>query len=195
MLAVELAALLHDIDDWKTVEAKSHPPAYTEPLKQEKAVAFLAQAGAGENLIEQVCRIIAAIDYRGSLSHAKVATVEDRVVYDADKLDAIGAIGVARCFAFNGKIGQALFRPDLVPCPEIDAERYRDIHRPDNTAINHFFDKLLRLKDRMYTRTGRKMAEERHLTMIAFLQAFFREQALAEWEALLQPFLPASVAQ
>lgn len=182
MLLVELAALLHDVDDWKI--AGSRPGA----AGQEKTKAFLSQAGADPALIEAVCRIIASIDYRGAVTRAKVETLEDKVVHDADKLDAIGAIGIARCFAFNGKIGQVLFLPDVPPCMDIDEKRYADIGRRENTAINHFFEKLLLLKDRMYTQTGRDMARERHETMLVFLQDFFREQGLGEWEARLSPF-------
>lgn len=182
MRLVELSALLHDVDDWKINGGK---PGETT---QKNTRAFLEKAGADEDLTEGVCRIIASIDYRGAVTQAKVQTLEDKVVHDADKLDAIGAIGIARCFAFNGKIGQALFLPDVPPCMDIDEKRYADIGRRENTAINHFFEKLLLLKDRMYTETGRRLALSRHETMLAFLRDFFREQGLSGWEARLERF-------
>ncbi len=182
MRLVELAALLHDVDDWKINGGK---PGETT---QKNTRAFLEKAGADEDLTKSVCRIIASIDYRGAVVQTTVKTLEDKVVHDADKLDAIGAIGIARCFTFNGKIGQALFLPDVPPCMDIDETHYADIGRRENTAINHFFEKLLRLKDRMYTETGRQMALPRHETMLGFLKTFFREQGLVEWGARLAMF-------
>lgn len=183
MLRVELAALLHDVDDWKVTGVR---PGESDLVN---ARGFLNRAGAQARLIEDVCRIINAIDYRGSVTRTKARTTEDKVVHDADKLDAIGAIGIARCFAFGGKAGRPIFLPEIPPCPEVDEKRYADIHRRENTGVNHFFDKLLRLKDRMHTSTGAALAQERHETMVRFLRMFFREQGLAEWESRLDDFL------
>lgn len=155
----------------------------------ENAEMFLRQSGADQALIDSVCGIIKAIDYRGSITKSKLTSLEDRIVHDADKLDAIGAIGIARCFAFTGKIGRLIFLPDILPLSDIDESRYADIARKDNTAINHFFDKLLRLKNRMATETGRRLAVERHETMVTFLRTFFREQDLPDWESRLDIFL------
>lgn len=181
-LLVELAALLHDVDDWKITGTRigsSH----------QNASAFLKAAQADQALIDSVCRIIGAIDYRGSITASRLESLEDRIVHDADKLDAIGAIGIGRCFAFGGKFERPMFLPDIPPPADLDEKRYADISRTDNTTINHFFDKLLRLKDRMATKTGRRMALDRHETMVTFLRAFFREQSLHEWEERLDHFL------
>lgn len=182
VLLVELAALLHDVDDWKITGKKmSEDP--------EGAISFLRKAGAEDALIHNVCAIVKSIDYRGSITTSKLVTLEDKIVHDADKLDAIGAIGIGRCFAFGGKFGRPLFLPDTPPLANIDEKRYADLTRRDNTSINHFFDKLLRLKDRMTTNTGKRLAYERHETMVTFLRAFFREQDLPDWEARLDSFL------
>ncbi|HRC26455.1 MAG TPA: HD domain-containing protein [Alphaproteobacteria bacterium] len=182
LLLVELAALLHDVDDPKVTGGSASTPL-------ENASTFLRKVGADQHLIHSVCRIIDVIGYRKSVRKNALKTLEDQIVSDADRLDAMGAIGIARCFVFTGATGRPMFKTDLPPRDVLDESAYADRARPDNTAINHFFDKLLRLKERMATKTGHRMARERHETMVSFLRTFFREQDLPEWEKRLERFL------
>ena len=185
MQVVELAALLHDIDDWKIAGAKPGD----EPVK---AKAFLEQQGCTDNLVKTVCDVIATIDFKGSLDTDRDLTLEAKVVFDADKLDAIGAVGIARCFTFNGHTGRPMFLPDVFPDDDLDQAAYTNLKRDANTGINHFFDKLLRLKNRMYTDAGKVEAQKRHDVMVSFLNSFFDEVNAAEWQDHLKAFLEAA---
>lgn len=182
MLVVELAALLHDLDDWKVTG--QDPGA--APVRAQKCLEGL---GAGPDLIAQVSEIVRTIDYKGSLDEDRTLSLEAQVVHDADKLDAIGAIGIARCFTFNGHIGRPIFDPEIFPDDEVTQAKYTDLSRRENTGINHFFDKLLRLKDRMYTQSGAALARERHDFMITYLYRFFDELGADDWRDHLKTFL------
>jgi uncharacterized protein len=163
----ELAALLHDIADWKFHGGD-------ESAGPKAARAWLESQGADETLIERVCCIIAGVSYKGAGVATAMPTLEGRCVQDADRLDAIGAIGIARAFAFGGHFGRLMYDPDHPPELHASFEAYKSKSGP---TINHFYEKLLLLKARMQTETGRKLAEERHLFLETFLERFF-----AEWQ-------------
>lgn len=182
MLLVELAALLHYIDDWKRTGNRE----ISEPLQTKR---FLENLKAPPSIISNVCRIIRNIDYRGTEAPVNVCTLEEKVVFDASKLDGLGAIGIARCFVFSGSRSRPIFIPDLKPASYLSPEEYANLNRKENHSINHFFERLLRLKNVMFTETGKKEAAKRHQYMVSFLERFFEEQDQKEWLDLLHSFL------
>lgn len=161
----ELAALLHDIADWKF----HHGDDTAGP---RAARTWLESLAAPANVIEQVCEIVNGVTYKGAGVDTRMSTLAGRCVQDADRLDALGAIGVARAFAYGGSIGRCLYDPDQPPELHADFAAYKSKQGP---TINHFYEKLLLLKDRMQTATGRRLAAERHAYLEQFLQQFFRE--------------------
>ena len=163
----ELAALLHDIAD-----AKFH--GGNDEVGPAKAGAFLASIDVPVHIAAQVVQIIRDISFKGGRHEVQHRTPELDVVQDADRLDAIGAIGIARAFSFGGYKQRALYDPSVPPDMHMDAAAYRKSTAP---TINHFYEKLLLLKDRMNTASGRKMAEQRHRFMEQYLGQFY-----AEWE-------------
>jgi uncharacterized protein len=162
---VELAALLHDIAD-----AKFHNN--DDEIGEQVARKFLETEGVSAQIVEQVCYIIRHISFKGGKENPPEMTAELAVVQDADRLDAIGAIGIARAFNYGGFKGRALYNPEIAPDLNMDKSAYRNSNAP---TINHFYEKLLLLKDRMNTETGKRMAEERHRFMEAFLTQFYAE--------------------
>lgn len=162
---VELSALLHDIADWKFHGGD-------DTVGPQKARQWLERQGADANTIDHVCDIIATISYKGAGVSTPMQTLEGKVVQDADRLDAIGAQGIARTFAYGGNKNRLIYHPDQKPVMHQSFEAYK---KNDGHTINHFYEKLLLLKDRMNTDAGRKMAEERHRFMEQFLDQFFRE--------------------
>ena len=160
---VQLAALLHDVDD-----RKLSPETYEN---QGNARAFLREQGMDAAKIDEICRIIAQISFKGSDTVAP-DTLEGRCVQDADRLDAIGAIGIARTFAFGGSRNRKMYDPAEPPLMGMDAAAYA---KNEGHTINHFYEKLLLLKDMMNTPAARALAEQRHRYMEAFLQEFFAE--------------------
>ncbi|MBR6028488.1 MAG: HD domain-containing protein [Clostridia bacterium] len=160
---VLLAALLHDVDDPKLSPETA--------AGHDRAVAFLREQGASDAEVSRIVRIIEQVSFRGEDS-VTPDSIEGRIVQDADRLDAIGAIGIGRTFAFGGSRGQPMHDPDLLPRAHLSAADYAS-HR--SSTVNHFYEKLLLLKDLMGTQTGRRMAEHRHQVMEAFLEEFFAE--------------------
>ena len=162
----ELAALLHDLQDWKFAngDVEAGPRA---------AAAWLTSQGAPAEWTQAVTEIIRGLSFKGAGVDTTMPTIEGRCVQDADRLDALGAIGIARTFAYGGAIGQPLHDPNLPPQPHTSFAAYRSAR---STTINHFYEKLLLLRDRMQTDTGRQLALERHAVLDQFLQQF-----LAEW--------------
>jgi uncharacterized protein len=167
MLIVELAALLHDIADAKFNDGN-------ENVGPEKAKAFLRGLGAGDELIKHVEDIIRNISFKGGNFETVFFSPELAVVQDADRLDALGAIGIARAFNYGGFKNRSLYDPAIKPDLAMNKETYKKATAP---TINHFYEKLLLLKDRMNTETGRRMAERRHLFMEKYLEEFY-----GEWE-------------
>lgn len=162
----ELGALVHDIADWKFHGGD-------DSVGPREAEALLRREGAAESVIAAVVDIVATISYKGAGVTTAMRTLEGQCVQDADRLDAIGAIGIARCFAYGGHAGRLLHDPDEPPVLHQTAAAYKASKGP---SLNHFYEKLFLLKDRMNTPTGRALAEPRHRFMEAFVAQF-----LAEW--------------
>jgi uncharacterized protein len=162
---VELAALLHDIADWKF-----HDGDVTAGPRQ--AQQWLESLGVAGEITRQVCDIIAHISFKGAGVSSAMETLEGKVVQDADRLDAIGAIGIARAFAYGGHKGNEIHNPEQSPVLHSTFEEYRTSR---GSTINHFYEKLLLLKDRMHTPAGKRLAEDRHRVMEEFLARFYQE--------------------
>ena len=168
---VQLGALLHDIADAKFYNGD-------ESIGPKKAREFLKKQYVDEDIIIHIENIILFISYKSSLDTSKKFTSPELdVIQDADRLDAIGAIGIARCFNYGGFKNRSLYDPTIEPNLEMTKEQYKKSTAP---TINHFYEKLLLLKDKMNTKTGKKIAEERHRYMEIFLQQFYNE-----WEGKL----------
>lgn len=168
MQLVELGALLHDIADHKFHDNDlSQGPTRSKEL--------ILKCGGSMSLANQVAKIVSEISYKGAGVETAVTSVEAAAVQDADRLDAIGAIGVARAFAYGGSKNREIYNPAKSPQLHHTFLAYAE---DDGATINHFYEKLLLLKDRMQTATGRSMAEKRHAFMEKFLENFY-----AEWNA------------
>lgn len=167
LTVVQLGALLHDIAD-----SKFH--GGDETVGPKTARTFLESQNTSEEIIQHVINIIENISFKGGNFEKKFNSKELEIVQDADRLDAIGAIGVARAFNYGGFKNRALYNPAIEPKFNMTKEEYKN---SDSPTINHFYEKLLLLKDKMNTSTGLKIAEERHKFMEQFLSQFY-----AEWE-------------
>lgn len=168
---IELAALLHDIADWKFHDGD-------DAVGPERAAAFLRDLDVAENTVAHVAQIIFEMPFRGAGVPNPISTLEGKIVQDADRLDAIGAIGIARTFAYGGAKGQPMHAPGAPPEQHDTFDAYRLGGR---STINHFHEKLLLLKDRMNTDEGRRLAEVRHGRMITFLEDFHEEWGKADF--------------
>lgn len=164
MLIVQLAALLHDVDDVK-LSPETHDT-------KKNAVYFMKSNDVDDKIIDSVCRIIDEVSFAGTDSVVP-GTIEGKCVQDADRLDAMGAIGIARTFAYGGSKGRKIYDPDVKPQSHMNREEY--CQNRNSTSINHFYEKLLLLKDMMTTETAKKMAEHRQAVMEAYLEEFFAE--------------------
>lgn len=169
-LVVELGALLHDIADAKFNNGD-------ETIGPRKARAFLEGLNVPEDITGHVENIIVNISFKGGNFKAGFQSPELAVVQDADRLDALGAIGIARAFHYGGFKNREIYNPGIAPDLYMTREAYKNNTAP---TINHFYEKLLLLKDRMNTTTGKKIAEQRHLFMQAYLDQFHKE-----WEGLI----------
>lgn len=165
---VQLASLLHDVDDYKLFGGNAS--AYLN------AETFLKKNNISNDNIELICTIIGSISFKGTDSKIP-KSLEGKIVQDADRLDAIGAIGIARTFAYGGSKDRAMHLPNERPRDNMNFEEYSTLN---GTTINHFYEKLLKLKDLMNTETAKKIAESRHKYMETFLSEF-----LDEWDGLI----------
>jgi uncharacterized protein len=161
---VQLAALLHDLDDWKFNQAEDETPL--------RAKVWLDSCSVESHLSDKVCEIIKHISYKGAGVENKMNSFEGFIVQDADRLDAIGAIGIARAFAYGGYKNRMIYNPESQPEMHNSFEEYKN---SQSDTINHFYEKLLLLKDRMNTQTAKRIAEERHEVMVKFLEQFMKE--------------------
>jgi uncharacterized protein len=164
LFVIELSALLHDVADWKFYENEQ------EGLNIVRT--FLENQDVEIEIINSVISIIENVSFKGAGVKDRMTTIEGKIVQDADRLDAIGAIGVARTFAFGGKYGNEMHNPDSEIIMHNNFEQYK---KSNGTTINHFHEKLLLLKDRMNTVTAKKMANLRHKYMEQFLNQFMNE--------------------
>lgn len=164
-LIVALAALLHDIADAKFNNGD-------EEIGPRIAGDFMRSINLPKTIVEHVQQIIRNLSYKASLGEISFASKELDVVQDADRLDAIGAIGIARAFTYGGYKNRVLYDPNIKPNLNMSKEEYKNSTAP---TINHFYEKLLRLKDLMKTDEGKKMAHQRHDFMLAYLEQFYTE--------------------
>lgn len=164
---VQLAALLHDVDD-----VKLSPETHTN---KDKARSFLRINSVEETTMEAICQIIDEISYKGKDSVIP-KTLEGKCVQDADRLDAIGAIGIARAFAYGGNHNRVMHNPNINPNLDMDAKEYRN---HISTTINHFYEKLFKLKDLMNTDIAKIIAQDRERYMKEYISEF-----MDEWEGI-----------
>ena len=167
LLVVKLGALLHDIADSKFHDGD-------DTVGPAKAREFLETQKVSEEIIDHVVKIIENISFKGGNVQQQFRSMELDIVQDADRLDALGAIGIARTFNYGGFKNRPLYDPEIQPNLNMSKEEYKASLAP---TINHFYEKLLLLKERMNTATGKKIAEQRHAFMEVFLDQFY-----AEWD-------------
>ena len=163
VVTVQFAALLHDVDD-----RKLSPETYEDKTNARR---FLSENSVDEGKIEDICRIIGEISFA---ENCVPSTLEGKCVQDADRLDAIGAIGIARAFAYGGNHNRLMYHPDIAPNPNMSKEEYV---KSNSTTVNHFYEKLFKLTDMMNTDTAKLIAKERDEYMKAFISEF-----MDEWE-------------
>lgn len=164
---LKLGALLHDIADSKFHNGD-------ETIGPKMAREFLASNNVDEATIQHVINIIENVSFKGGNTERSFSSIELNIVQDADRLDAIGAIGIARTFNYGGFKNRPLYNPNIAPNLHMSKKEYKNSDAP---TLNHFYEKLLLLKDKMNTETGKKIAQERHRYMEGFLSQFY-----AEWD-------------
>ena len=157
---IKMTALLHDIDDWKF----SNNSKTTEN--------FLKSLNMDEKLINRIMDIITTMSYKGGVTDSTQNTLEGKIVQDADRLDAMGAVGIARAFTYGGSKNRLMYNPDIKP---MNFQNLEEVKQADNHTINHFYEKLLKLKDLINTDTAKQIAEERHRFMEIYLDEFYYE--------------------
>ena len=167
LTVVKLGALLHDIADSKFHDGD-------EEIGPQKARNYLESQKVSEEIIKHVIQIIENISFKGGNFEKQFTSKELEIVQDADRLDALGAIGIARTFNYGGFKNRSIYNPTIAPKLNMSKEEYK---KSDAPTLNHFYEKLLLLKDKMNTETGKKLAQERHRFMELFLGQFY-----AEWE-------------
>ncbi|MBE6448212.1 MAG: HD domain-containing protein [Alphaproteobacteria bacterium] len=182
MEVVAISALLHDADDYKLFGQEC-----ADKLTNAKRI--MNECNVDSEVQQQVCLVIANMGYSKALKGIRPQTIEGKIVSDADMLDAIGANGIVRCMAFAlARCETPIFNAEIWPEPDMCAEEYKRPNRKSDNFINHFFEKLLKLKNMMMTDAGKKEAEKRHKLMVSFLEAFFLENSLPQWVAYLYDY-------
>lgn len=165
LFVTELGALLHDIADWKFHDGD-------EEAGPKAAREWLESLSVDEEVIRHIEEIIRTVSFKGAGVASNMKTIEGKIIHDADKLDAIGAIGIARTFAYGGAHGNPMYDPDIKVVQHSNFEEYK---KTKGTTINHFYEKLFLLKDRMYTKTAQNIANDRHAIMQKFVDDFLDE--------------------
>lgn len=179
---VALASLLHDVDDYKLFGEEN-----AQNLTNARKI--LSSCDLNDEIVDRVCHIIQSMGYSNSLKGVRPQTIEGKVVSDADMLDAIGANGIIRTLAYTLTLGnKRVFDSTAFPQKKLSAQEYKDKNRSDDNCINHFFDKLLKLKNMMLTQSGYEVATGRHKVMVDFLRAFFEEQGHDDWVKYLEDY-------
>lgn len=168
LFIIEMAALLHDLDDWK-LSPKKHSGSRTKEWMEKIELPHIKK--------KEILRIIEEVSFKGAGVETHPSTIEAEVVQDADRLDAIGAIGIARTFAYGGHKSRLIYDPAVKPQLHESFSEYQKSTAP---TINHFYEKLLLLKNRMNTATAKQLAEKRHQFMELFLDQFFQEWNVSE---------------
>jgi uncharacterized protein len=163
LFLVELSALLHDVDDWKLTINENGG---------QRTKNWLKSCDVEKPIVERVCKIIDGVSFKGAGVNTSTNDLECQVLQDADRLDAIGAIGIARTFAYGGSRGRGIFDPAIPPQMHSDFENYKKSSAP---TLNHFYEKLLLLKDQMQTTMGKSLARDRHEYMLRYLEQFYTE--------------------
>lgn len=165
IFVVELGALLHDIADFKFHNGD-------ETVGPRAAREWLEGLQVEDSIINQVVHIVANVSFKGAGVEEKMQSLEGKIVQDADRLDAIGAVGIARVFAYGGSKNREIYNPEKKITNHITFEEYKN---SNSSGVNHFYEKLLLLKDRMNTLTGKEIAKGRHEFMKIYLQRFYKE--------------------
>ena len=164
---VKYASILHDIEDWKLNDGN-------ESVGPDAAGVLLAENHVDNATINHVKKIIRELSYKGSVEKSSMSTLEGEIVQDADRLDAVGAIGIARTFAFGGAFGNEIFNPEIKPIISISKDEYMDRKRK-STTVNHFFEKLFFLKDLYNTSQAKKIGEERHEYIVEYISKLLED--------------------
>jgi len=164
----QLAALLHDLADWKL--SKDNSDFEIRVVRD-----WLILQHVENSEVNNICEIIEAISFKGAGVSTPMGTIEGKVVQDADRLDALGAIGIARAFTYGGSRGHQMYNPEIKPAIHLSFEEYKN---NQSTTINHFYEKLLLLKDLMNTETAKQIAKQRHQFIEQFLKQFSDEMEL-----------------
>lgn len=162
LFVIQLAALLHDVDDYK----------FAGNGKTVKAKAFLEKQGLNEKTITTICQVISGVSFKGAKVKHEIKTIEGKIVQDADRLDALGAIGIGRAFAYGGSKGRLEHHPEAKTVLHSTFEEYK---ARQSTTINHFHEKILLLKERMNTKTAKKIAAKRHAFTKKFIDEYMKE--------------------
>lgn len=165
LFIVELAAILHDVADHKFYDGD-------DKIGSKTATQWLNKIKVDKKTIGHICHIIDEVSFKGAGVKYAMKTIEGKVVQDADKLDAIGAIGVARTFSYGGHFNVPMYIPEKKPKFHTSFAQYK---KNSESTINHFYEKLLLLKDRMHTKSGKQLATHRHKFMELYLKEFFKE--------------------
>jgi len=179
---VMLAALLHDCDDYKFFGADT-------AAKLTNARKIMEIGGCDEITQEKVCDIIRHIGFSNAKKGIRPQSKEGQIVSDADMLDAIGAVAITRTTLFSAFCGRPFFIRNVFPNEQLTAQDYQNKNRKDAHSINHFFEKLLKLKYLLFTDSAKREGEERHQFMVDFLRQFFKENQAEEWLEYLSEFL------
>lgn len=179
---VGLSALLHDCDDYKIFGQEK-----AEKLINTRQI--LAECKVEEKVRAEVFEIVSNLGFSKYLSGKQNLNLNGKIVQDADMLDAMGSIGIVRTIVFNTVMGSGVFfDEEKFPREQLTKESYQAKSKDEETAVNHMFEKLLKLRNLMYTQSGKREAEIRHKTMVAFLEEFFRELGCEDWLKYLSRF-------
>ena len=172
LFVIELGALLHDIGDWK----------FNEDLRagSRKSRKLLEKLNVDEPTIDNVCDIVDNVSFKGANHKNGIKTLEGKIVQDADRLDAMGAIGIARTFSYGGSVKRPIYVPEIKPKLHGTLEVNKKAHY--SSGINHFYEKLLLLKGRLNTKTAKKIAAPRHKFLEMYLKQFFNEWEVKTWQ-------------